>query len=306
MPSEDRSENVRGGKSPADGDLPECGSAGPMAGMIDVTKRYIALIGGIAACMLLMMGAAGGLVSLQGLPGPTIGLSISPFSAAIGVMVALVLAFGVSLIVGRVVNAAVAAFVLGTGIAVLSMQSGTHADAVFAGANETMIGIETLIWGGVVLLLAMGLMRWTGPLPDQPWNKASDAFDLRKVFSTDALRSSAAGFVMLLAVWLLLTNDLKGQAIFATTVGGLFTGLLGRIFAPRVQPVLLFASPVIIGGLGQLQASMAGGDGIAAIVTGTSPHLGMPMPMDFVAGSLMGVAMGLGWSRSFVEEHGND
>ena len=32
----------------------------------------------------------------------------------------------------------------------------------------------------------------------------------------------------------------------------------------------------------------------------------MPMPMDFVAGSLMGVAMGLGWSRSFVEEHGND
>jgi hypothetical protein len=163
-----------------------------MADMIDVTKRYIALIGGIAACMLLMMGAAGGLVSLQGLPGPTIGLSISPISAAIGVLIALALAFGVSLIVGRVVNTAVAAFVLGTGIAALSMQSGTHADAVFAGANETMIGIETLIWGVMVLLLAMGLMRWTGPLPDQPWNQASDAFDLRKVFSTDALRSSAA------------------------------------------------------------------------------------------------------------------
>ena len=111
---------------------------------------------------------------------------------------------------------------------------------------------------------------------------------------------------MLAAVWLLSTNDLKGQAIFAATVGGLFAGLLGRIAAPRIQPVLLFASPVIIGGLGQLQASMAGGDGIAAFVTGTSPHLGMPMPMDFAAGSLMGVAMGLGWSRSFVEEHGDD
>jgi hypothetical protein len=277
-----------------------------MAHMIDVTKRYIALIGGIAACMLLMMGAAGGLISLQGLPGPTVGLAITPVSAAIGILIALALAFGVSLIVGRVVNAAVAAFVLGTGIAALSMQCGTHADAVFAGANETMIGIETLIWGGVVLLLAMGLMRWTGPLPDQPWNQAADAFDLRKVFSSDALKSAAAGVVMLAAVWLLLTNDLKGQAIFATTVGGLFAGLLGRIFAPRVQPVLLFASPIIVGGLGQLQASLTGGDGIAAFVTGTSPHLGMPMPMDFAAGALMGVAMGIGWSRSFVEEHASD
>ncbi|RPG14369.1 MAG: hypothetical protein CBB69_011935 [Phycisphaera sp. TMED9] len=280
--------------------------AGPMADMIDVTKRYIALIGGIAACMLLMMAAASGLISLQGLPGPTVGLSISPISATIGILIALVLAFGVALIVGRVVNAAVAAFVLGTGIAALSMQCGTHSDAVFAGANEFMIGIETLVWGVVVLVLAMGLMRWTGPLPDQPWNKASDAFDFRKIFSGQALRSSAAGFVMLAAVWLLSTNDLKGQAIFAATVGGLFAGLLGRIAAPRIQPVLLFASPVIIGGLGQLQASMAGGDGIAAFVTGTSPHLGMPMPMDFAAGSLMGVAMGLGWSRSFVEEHGDD
>lgn len=274
--------------------------------MIDATKRYVALFGGMGACMVVMALAVGGLQSAQGVPGPTVGLAVSPLAASTGILLSLVVSMGVALVVGRVVNAAVGAFVLGTGVAVLSMQCGTHANAVFVDAGPAAMAFETLAWGMIVLLVAMVLMRFTGPLPDQPWNDPKAAFDLREVFSGEALRSSCAGFLMLAAVWVFLTNDLKGQALFATTAGAIFVGLLGRILAPRTQPVLLFAAPVIVGALGQLTVAVAGGDGVAGFVAGTSPHLGMAMPMDYAAGALMGVSMGLGWSRSFVEEHAND
>lgn len=274
--------------------------------MIDATKRYIALFGGMGACMVVMALAVGGLQSLQGVPGPTVGLAASPMSAAIGILLSLVVALAIALAVGRVVNAAVGAFVLGTGIAVLSMQCGTHANAVFVDAGPVAMAIETLVWGVLVLLMAMVLMRFTGPLPDQPWNDPKAAFDPRAVFSAEAVRSSCAGFLMLAAVWVFLSNDLKGQAIFAATGGAIFVGLVGRILAPRTQPVLLFAAPVIVGALGQLKVAVTGGDGVAAFVAGTSPRLGMAMPMDYAAGALMGVSMGLGWSRSFVEEHTGD
>ena len=79
--------------------------------MIDATKRYIALFGGMGACMLVMALAVGGLQSVQGVPGPTVGLAASPVSAAIGILLALVVALAIALVVGRVVNAAVGAFV---------------------------------------------------------------------------------------------------------------------------------------------------------------------------------------------------
>ena len=171
--------------------------------MIDATKRYIALFGGMGACMVVMALAVGGLQSLQGVPGPTVGLAASPMSAAIGILLSLVVALAIALAVGRVVNAAVGAFVLGTGIAVLSMQCGTHANAVFVDAGPVAMAIETLVWGVLVLLMAMVLMRFTGPLPDQPWNDPKAAFDPRAVFSAEAVRSSTTGFVMLAGVWLL-------------------------------------------------------------------------------------------------------
>ena len=37
-----------------------------------------------------------------------------------------------------------------------------------------------------------------------------------------------------------------------------------------------------------------------AVVNGTLPVLSLPMPIDYAAGSLMGVSMGLGWARGFL------
>lgn len=271
--------------------------------MIDATKRYTALILGIAGCALILSFAAGSMVSARGVAGPTIGVSLQPVQATLTLAVCLGLAFIVAVVVGRVVNAAVAAFTLGAGLAALSMRTGTHLDLLFAGAATMPVAIETLAWGVVVLLVAAGLMRLTGPLPDQPWNDARTSTMPAMVFAPDALRAALAGALAVVVVWAVAANDLKLQAIAAATVAGVATGVGGRMLAPRVQPVLLFAAPVVFMAGGQVFAGLSGGDSIAAWASGGASGLGIPTPLDAAAGALMGVAMGIGWSRGHVEEH---
>ncbi|MFM1833262.1 MAG: hypothetical protein RLZZ461_1578 [Planctomycetota bacterium] len=271
--------------------------------MIDATKRYAALILGLAAVAIVMSMASGSLVSWRGVPGPTVGVAIEPVRAIVMLVVCLTVCFGIAVFVGRMVNAAVAAFVVGGGLAVLSMQCGTHVDLMFAGAAPFSIAIETMVWAIAVLLVAAGLMRLTGPLPDQPWNEARTATDPKSIFDAEAVRGAAGAAVALVAVWAVAANDLKGQAIAATTIAGVGAGLAGRMLAPRVQPVLLFAAPLVFIAIGQAWTGFSGVDSIAAWSMGKASGLGIPTPLDAAAGSLMGVAMGLGWSRSFVEEH---
>ena len=86
--------------------------------------------------------------------------------------------------------------------------------------------------------------------------------------------------------------------------GCMFAGLLGRLLAPRTPPVFLFAAPVIFGGFGQLIASFVvpGDVGLDRLfITGALPRLAYPMPIDYAAGALVGIALGIGWSRSFIK-----
>ncbi len=271
--------------------------------MLDATTRYAALILGLVAAALVMSLASGSLVSPRGVPGPTVGMAIEPLRAAAMLAICLAVCVGIAIVVGRVVNAAVAAFVIGGGLAALSMQCGTHLDLLFAGGDQVMVAVETLIWAVVVLLVAAGVMRLTGPLPDQPWNDPATATDPASVFDSDAIRGAAAGALSLVAIWAIAGNDLKGQAIAATTLAGVATGMAGRMLAPRIQPVLLFAAPLVFIAIGQAWIGISGGDSIAAWAGGRASGLGIPMPIDAAAGSLMGVAMGLGWSRGYVEDH---
>ena len=276
-----------------------------MAGMSDAIIRYTALTIGLFATSLVMVLAAGSLVSDRGLPGPTVTASLTPVQGTIAVGLCLLVSLAVAIVVGRVVNAAVGAFVLGAGIAVLSMRCGTHLDQLFSGGPSGLIVLETLIWGLVVLVMIAVLFRFTGPLPEQPGKRAEDAFRPSAVFSGPALKSCIAGIGMLFAIWILGVNDLKGQMIAACLIGGVLAGVGGRLLAPWEQPILIFAAPVIFGAMGQAYALGTNDDPTGAWLSGTQSPLGMPMPMDIAAGSLMGVAIGLAWARGRAVENGS-
>jgi hypothetical protein len=106
---------------------------------------------------------------------------------------------------------------------------------------------------------------------------------------------------MLPIVWLIAQSPMKGQMIGATFFGGMAAGLIGRLISPHVQPILLFASPVAFGALGHVLAMLLLNMPLDdAWVAGELPRLSRPMPLDYVAGSLMGVSVGVGWARSFL------
>ena len=122
--------------------------------------------------------------------------------------------------------------------------------------------------------------------------------------SSQAIQMALAGAVMLPLTWLIAKSSMPGQAMGATFVGGLAAGLAGRLVAANVQPILLFVSPIFFGAIGHLVLALLDALAVRCVVRQwKSPE---PCERDacaYVAGSLMGVSMGLGWARSFLHHH---
>ena len=165
-------------------------------GGVEGATRYASLFGGMLAAGLVMSLAAGPMQGLRGVAGPTIALAATPLVAALVLLGTLVVTLGIAVLVGKAINAVVGLFVLGTGLAALTMQCGTITDVVFLGAGQVGLAVETAIWGVVVLLCAAVVFRLAGPLPDVPVQDINEAFKPGAVFSLDALKSSLAGLLI--------------------------------------------------------------------------------------------------------------
>ena len=239
--------------------------AGTTVDMQNPLARYSVLILGIAACILVM------------LPNHV--------------------CCAIASIVGRLINAAVGLFVLGCGLAVISGQSGTILDAAFDGDSLLPIAFETIAWSGAVLLMSAIVFRVSGPLLDLPARTKGGAF-IHEVFNSDAGRALAAGLLGVAAMYLLSRTELKGQAIGAAVLGGVATAFLGRRLVGDSQPILLMATPVFAIGIAQLFTAYTLKAPLDQVVVQRGlPGWSMAMPVDIAAGTLIGIPMGLGWTK---------
>ncbi len=261
-------------------------------------RRYGIVIGGGVAAAFICTAAVPFLAASMGTIGPTALQAQSPAAA----MTAMVVVFGVAAVmagfVGKYVNAAVGLFVLGAGLWALRLRSATAVDMVFAEGSVTLVAVETALWGLMVLGATWAVFRIGGPLADispvdpgvtLPWWKKH------------GLHGVACGALVVPVVWLVARSPLQGQTLMAAVSGGMAVGLVGRLVAPHVQPLLLFASPCFFGAAATLIAGMFVTGSLAdAYVANDLPVLLLPMPIDYAAGSLMGVSMGLGWAKGFL------
>jgi hypothetical protein len=226
-------------------------------------------------------------------------------AAAIAIVLCVAVASLIGGVVGRYINAAVGLFAVGIGLFVLDGRLDTARSFAFsmAGADPrwavAMLAIETLLWAAMVFGITWIVLAMAGPLKDIEPEQFSPPPN--PYWSSHALKCAAAGVVMIGVVWVLARSPMKGQVIGATFLGGTLAGLIGRLISPHVQPKVLFATPVVFGGVGYLIAMFkASGPLDVLYVTDQLPALLLPMPIDYAAGSLMGVAFGLGWARSFL------
>lgn len=261
-------------------------------------QNSILVVGLLLGAVLLGL-SVGSLASIRGVPGPTILQSESPWLAAATVLVLLAPATVIAIVVGRMLNAVVGLFVLGASLATLSMQCGTIEDLAFGGGSLAATAIESVGWAVMVGILAIVVLVGSGPLPDVPRRRDSWAAEFRDVGQAVFL---AVALVALPVAWVVAATPLKGQAIGATILASAAVGFVGRLVAPRLQPALLFAMPVLAGAAGALVASFSlPGELADAFVSGSLSRLAYPMPLDWASGSLCGVAIGLGWARGFVK-----
>ncbi len=263
-------------------------------------KRYIVVWGGVviaaAACVLVIPYT----YSSRGIIGPTLLQAQSPIAATVALLAGLAAATIVGAVVGRLTNAVMGLFVIGFGLGILALRFGSIQALAFADGSLPLLAVETVLWAGAVLGSTLVVFWIAGPLGDFVADEEDEPASSRW-----SLGGAAAGIVMLPVVWLMARSELRGQTIAATVLGGLVAGMLARLLSPHTQPRLIFATACLAGAVGHvigavvIQVSTADGTA-AAYVASTLPAVSLPLPIDYAVGSLIGVAMGLGWAASFV------
>ncbi len=269
--------------------------------MVEAIRRNAIILAGMALAALACVLAAPALMSSRGSIVPAALLAERPLLALLSVTGALFVAALIAAAVGRMTNAAVGTFVLGSGLFVLAGRTHT----VFEAARLEGLAkapIELLLWtaiGAGALLMLFHLSGWFKDI-----EPTADDRRPHWLWSVEALKAAAAGALVLPAVWLLALTAMKGQVIAAVILGSVVAGLAGRLFSPHVQPVLLFLSPLVFGaaghwfGLMQLDGGVSQAD---AAAMGLLSHLSLPMPLDYLAGTFIGAPIGYGWAKSFLQ-----
>jgi hypothetical protein len=264
-------------------------------------RRYAVVFAGMLVAAGICYQISRFAASPRGTIGPTAFQAESPVMATIGIVVLFALATAVAAHVGKLVNAAVGLFILGAGLWALRLRLGTVEDLAFADGSLGLVAAETAFWGLLVMGATLAVFRIAGPLSDITAVEPDKA--QTNVWDEWGLRGLAAGVLVLPAVWLFARSDLKGQTLAAVVLGAMAVGLVGRLLAPHAQPRLLFAAACVFGALGHVVGMMMVRGALAdAYVARTIPAISLPMPIDYAAGSLMGVSMGLGWARSFLHQ----
>ena len=255
----------------------------------------------IATCALLGLLASTFAMGPRGSVAPALLDASVPAVATLMVQTILAVAAGLACAVARPINAAVALFCFGCGVAAFAMRSGTVADAVFQGASFRWFGAETIAWGLFVAIVSMTMFRLGGPLPDVPVPDPDQSF-VAGLLRPRAIASLAAALAAPAVLAFVLVGPTKGQSIGACTVAGVATAVIARLIATREQPILVFAAPVLVIGVAQLVLAGAAMQGLdAKFATGALSPILCAMPADVAAGSACGVAIGLGWSKGLVK-----
>lgn len=107
-------------------------------------------------------------------------------------------------------------------------------------------------------------------------------------------------------IFLVAQTALKGQAVAAAVIGGLCAGLAGQLAASQLKGAAGLALPLlamlILAALGPSLATFLNDPGLrSAAYTNALVPLARLAPLDFAAGALLGVPVGLTWAGAHLD-----
>jgi len=244
----------------------------------------------MAAVGFLGSWEASGLVSARGEIGPTILQAQSPLSAILSVIVTIGVASVVGGLVARITTAASGMLVLGFSLFAMAMKLEGIEGFIYGGGNLYLLMIE-VVFLSILLLLGTYIVFVIGrPFVVVKKEREGSQADIWK-----ALLISAAILPM---VYLVAKSPMRGQAIGAAAVGGIVIGFLARQFTPSMQPHVYYVFPIALAALGYLFGTLFFPVSDVAFAQQQVSPLLFPMPIEYAAGLLLGVSLGLSWVLS--------
>lgn len=107
------------------------------------------------------------------------------------------------------------------------------------------------------------------------------------------------------AAWFIGVSPLKGQAIAAAVAAAAFGAAAGRLVEFTAPMPALFLAVAALAVLGPISGVVTAGSGIGAVqqsYAGTLFPLANICPLDWIAGGLLGIPLGVAWAGSMVEK----
>lgn len=292
---------------------------------MQVTRNWIIITTALCCSIGMFLVIKPYLLSSTGGFGPTILQAQSPVPAIVALLLAIAVGTYMACILSRYVltgsltlpvaminipnqrfsdtkiqGSSMSLLILGLGLGWTALQLQPIQDVLREGSLG-MLAAEGVAWGILMLLVAATVCLLGGPLV-QEMPGDTDASP-HWATSPDALKLAACGACALPVVWLFAQSPMKGQVLLAAVLGSIAAGFAGRLVAPSVQPVLLFPSVCVFGALGQWVAGTMLPEEVAPVIAaGQLPHLLLPLPIDYAAGALVGVPIGLSWGSGFLQK----
>lgn len=226
-----------------------------------------------------------------------------------GVMV-LALAVGAGVVLSRMVTQGWGLFGAGMVLAWASWGTATIDEIVRvrpAAGTLWALAVEGLIFApllaaGVWVILEAHKPSAAADRPRPAWETTTNPWAVDVGFGAVALVLAA------LAAWWVAQNTLKGQAVMAASAGGLFAGIAASaapsasLHRPRTLVLVAGVAAMAVVGpaIGAMLTSTGAGLAVAANGGTLFPAARM-VPLDWLAGALMGVPVGLTFFGSIIE-----
>jgi hypothetical protein len=224
----------------------------------------------------------------------------SPTMAVAAIAILMLLATVVGTVLGGAVRFEVGLAAAATGLAVISLRSGTIRSVLFDAHGDpsvyaTLIA-ETIILGIILCALWVGLWMWgraggIGPLSQPPDSQDSSAPLTARLC---ALGTHILATALILC--LLCQSEAKNQALACVGLASLAGSLLAYSSFPCRPSIWFWMSPLLVGIFGYAVAA-CGQDGslVTASPQGFFAGLARPLPLDYAsmgpAGAMIGYWM---------------
>jgi hypothetical protein len=256
---------------------------------------------------LLVVGPLAGQL-LAGLRAPDGGPDATPLlstTPALGVMLglgALVMAAVLGALAARMVGTMAGLTTAGLVVAWATWRTGTVDQLIrtaHSGRPLISLAVEGLIFGGAAVAIGFAIARIAPKPKDAPEAAAKDTMMAFAIPAAVLAGGAAAAFIG--------GSPVKGQAVAAAIAGGVGVGAAVRMVDVRAPLSTMFLAIVALAVLGPLSGVVMAGSGVGAVQAAYRNAL-FPLAnigaLDWVAGGLLGIPLGVAWSGSMMDKRG--